>query len=232
MRRSAIRTFTGLFALGVATLFLTGARDEHALAFTLGVTPTAAVADLRPGHELCQRPVDVPAGFHRLTMSTAGPVAAAPAIDITVKSVPAGRVLAEGTTGTGGGLLDGVVVAKVVTAEVGGVPKGRRVAVCLTTKGPRPALLYGNAAAAARGSSAYLDGRRLPADLSLVFERDHPATLLSLAPDIVLRASLFHGFLSAPWLLWLIAGLLVTALPILLVVALAGVARGEDQEAG
>jgi hypothetical protein len=227
--RSAVAAFAVVFVLGLAGLLLVGSLNQRSLAFTLGVAPTTAAAELTPGHSVCQRPIDVTADFDEIRMRTAGPVAAAPAIDVEVLDARTGRRLANGRTDTGGGLLDGVIQTKEVVAQVRTVHQGQRVAVCLSTDGPRPALLYGNAALAARGTSAFLDGRRLNSDVALVFNRTEPRSLLALAPEVVDRAALFHGSLSAPWVLWVLAALLVLALPALLALALRAALDDRDQ---
>lgn len=96
------------------------------------------------------------------------------------------------------------------------VAEGRRVEVCVNG----PATVLGNAALASRSSAARRDGRPLKADLSVVFFRNEGKSLLSLVPDIVERASLFHGAWVKPWLVGLLGLLLLTAFPLLLGVAL------------
>jgi hypothetical protein len=96
------------------------------------------------------------------------------------------------------------------------VPEGRRVEVCL----PGPVSVLGNAALASRSSEAVRDSEPLNADLSVVFFRNDSTSLLALVPDVVERASLFHGAWVKPWLLGLLGVLLLTAFPLLLGVAL------------
>jgi len=96
------------------------------------------------------------------------------------------------------------------------VPEGRRIEVCVDG----PVSLLGNVALASRSSEAVRDGKPLNADLSVVFFRDESKSLLALAPDVVERASLFHGAWVKPWLVGLLGVLLVTAFPLLLGAAL------------
>jgi hypothetical protein len=96
------------------------------------------------------------------------------------------------------------------------VPDGRHVEVCVDG----PASVLGNAELASRSSQAVRDGKPLKADLSVVFFRDESKSLLSLTPDIVERASLFHGSWVKPWLVGLLGVLLLTAFPLLLGAAL------------
>ena len=60
--RRAVLVFVALAVLAVASVLLVGARRETPLAFTLGVTPGATVANPGPGVEVCQDGVDVPQG--------------------------------------------------------------------------------------------------------------------------------------------------------------------------
>jgi hypothetical protein len=96
------------------------------------------------------------------------------------------------------------------------VPEGSRVEVCVDG----PATVLGNAALATRSSEAVRDGKPLEADLSVVFFRNESQSVLALIPDVIERASLFHGAWVKPWGVGLLAVLLLTAFPLLLVVAL------------
>ena len=96
------------------------------------------------------------------------------------------------------------------------VPEGRRVEVCVEG----PVVVLGNAPLASRSSEARRNARPIKADLAVVFYRDDGKSILALAPDVVERASLFHGAWVKPWLLGALGVLLLTAFPLLLGVAL------------
>jgi len=224
-------SFAAVLAVGLVGLLVVGSLDRRSLAFTLGVVPTTPVAELRGDRELCQRPVDAPASFTEVRLNTAGPVGAAPELRVEVRDAATGRRLARGVTDTGGGLVDGVLTPQEVRAKIPTVAGERQIEVCATTAYGGRAAVYGNTALAVRGSRAYLDGRPLAFDVGLSFGREDRRSLLSLAPEVVDRAALFHGSLSAPWLLWLVAVLLVTALPALLLVAVRA-AVGDEARSG
>jgi hypothetical protein len=96
------------------------------------------------------------------------------------------------------------------------VPEGSRIEVCVEG----PVSVLGNAAPASRSSEARRNGRDTEADMAVVFDRAESTSLLALIPDVVERASLFHGAWVKPWLVGLLGVLLLTAFPLLLGVAL------------
>ena len=70
-------------------------------------------------------------------------------------------------------------------------------------------VLYGNADAAARASSAYADGKPTGSDLALEFQRTEPRTLAGLLPAMFERAALFRAQWVGAWTYWLLALLCV-----------------------
>ena len=119
-------------------------------------------------------------------------------------------------------LADGSVDEGVVRDARGGTPirapigEGRRIQVCVRG----PATVLGNAELASRSSEAVLNGKPLKSDVAVVFMRAESRSLLSLVPDIVSRASLFHGTWVRPWVVGLLGVMLLTAFPLLLAAAL------------
>ena len=100
------------------------------------------------------------------------------------------------------------------------VPAGRRIRICISPTRRGGLLVFGNAGAAVRGSSASLNGKPRNRDVDMVFLREDKASVLSLAGEIVQRASLFHGGWVGAWTVWAVVVLLLTAFPALLVLAL------------
>lgn len=96
------------------------------------------------------------------------------------------------------------------------VPEGRRVEVCVEG----PVTVLGNAPQASRSSGAVRNGRPIKADVAVVFTRTEGRSLLALVPDVLERASLFHGSWVKGWVLGLLGALLLTAFPLLLAAAL------------
>ena len=133
------------------------------------------------------------------------------AIDVPAEFDRAQVTLADGSTADGS-----VRDARSGRPLDAPVPEGSRVEVCV--EGPVGVL--GNATAASRSSAARLDGKPMQADLAVVFMRSDARSLAALVPDVLERASLFHGGWVKPWLLGLLALLLVTAFPLLLAAGL------------
>ena len=73
---------------------------------------------------------------------------------------------------------------------------------------------------AARTSSAYVDGRRVPTDIALIFERDHARSALALVPTAFERAALFKPPWMGTWLVWALAAAVLLAVPLLIAAAL------------
>ena len=198
MRSARLIAIGGVVA-GVVALVLVAALQRDSLAFTLGVARATPVARLAPGQQVCQRPIDVPAGgaFDRIAL---GVRPAAP-LRVTVRSA-AGRTLATGTASGGRARLD---------REVSTTP----ISVCLRNAGPGRAAVLGDADLSARTSTAALDGRPLHRDVSLVFQRP-PRSIASEVPRMLARAALFRFPGTGGWLYVVLAVLLVAAGPLLI----------------
>ena len=213
--RSAALGFAVVFALGVLGLLCIGLIEQRSEAFTLGVQP-AQQTYVRSGSRICQAPIDVQVGFSALRFTISAAVVKGPPALVTIYDVRSRRRLSAAT-------LEGGYPSRTtdVTVPVDPIPYGRKIRVCLRPSGRLGLLVFGNAAAAARGSSASLDGKPLDRDIDLAFLRAHRTSVLGLTGDIVGRASLFHGGWVGTWTLWALAVLLLTAFPTLLVLALA-----------
>ena len=96
------------------------------------------------------------------------------------------------------------------------VPEGRRIEVCVEG----PVTLLGNVPEASRSSEARRNAKPIQGDVAVTFVRDGSRSVLSLVPDVLKRASLFHGAWVKPWLMGLLGVLLLTAFPLLLAAAL------------
>ncbi len=218
MRRGAI-VFASLAALGVALLLLVGAGRETKLAFTLGVFPGGPVATLGSGQTGCQAPIDVPEGgaFDAITVPLGtyrrpgSPVAA------TVTDVTTGRVLARGTLPGGYPDVGERQLERIAVAPT--VPEQSRIIVCLRNSGSGRVAIYGNPDIAAPASMLLKDGTPVGADAALRFET-RSRSVLSLFGRSADRASLFKAGWVGPWAFWLLAALVVLAVPALITFAL------------
>ena len=196
--------FGAVFAAGVIALFVFAVVERRDQAFTLGVVPASAL-EAHGGQTICQRPIDVSADFQRVRLYLLPRERAS----VQVRDAATSRTLASGA-----GRADEQGAFTVALDRE--VPEGSRIALCL----PGPITVGGNAPLAARSSSARLDGRSMDADVAVVFLRQDSASLLQLTGNVLERASLFHGSWVRPWVMGLLALLLLTAFPLLLGVAL------------
>lgn len=220
--RRAITVLLAVVALGVIGLLATALVRDTPRAFTLGVANGAPVVTLRPGHSVCQRPILVPdgAGFERVRLSLGTFRRPGPALAVTVRS-QGGDVLARGGLPAGYPDVDRRPSSVI---GLGHVPGGSAVAVCVTNRGGRRVAIYGNADGAARGSSAYVDGRPAAVDLNLSFER-RPRSLASLVPRMLDRAALFRSAGVGVWMYVLLGFILAAGVPALLVTGLRSTSR-------
>jgi hypothetical protein len=223
MRRVAV-VLSALLALAVAGVALAATLHQDPLAFTLGVVPGAPEAALHPGDEVCQQPIAVPpgGGFDRVQLVAGTYGRVGPRLAVTVRDPRTNAVLAQGALPAG---YRDIAQQPTHDVTVGDVPAGRTIGVCVADRGDRKVALYGNADIAAAGTTAVLDGKAPGYDLTLVFLR-HPRPLIAQAGAIARRAALFKPGWVGAWTIWLLAALVVLAVPALLVRAAATAARG------
>ena len=212
MRRAWAAALAGVVIAGIAGLLVTAATDERDLAFTLGVQPAQVAAVLNPGQEACQQPIYASdnAADVRFKAGTYG----RPGPPLEVKAIHIG---ASRATSVSAGYPDN----SFVTAPLDGVRKGGVVGVCIRNAGKQRLALYGGAPQAARTSAAFVDGKNVNTDLTLVFERAHSRSTLSALPDIFQRAALWHPGWVGVWTFWVLLVLVLIGVPLLLWRALA-----------
>ena len=216
MGSRGIGVFVVSAGVAVIGLLLVGARDERELAFTLGVRPALVAAELSPGESVCQAPVNVSAEFTSVRFQAGTAESAGSRIELSVRSVRSGQPLAHGRLNGG---YPGPASQRVVS--VGEVQDSQRVEVCLRNAGNGSVALYGNYAQAAAGTDARMGGHTLAADLTLIFVRDEPRSLLSLVPAVFEHASVFRPGWVGPWTFWVLSAFLFAGVPFLLALALA-----------
>jgi hypothetical protein len=197
-------------AAGLVALLLAAGSDGRSTAFSLDIPPSGPVITLHRGQAACQGPLTAPAAFGFVTpwidpaessgLIPHGPIRGA-AIDLTVRDDVTNATLASGT-------VAGEYVAPIAptVALDRAIPSGRRVRVCLRSRGPGTVDLMGaalpNRALAEDDGSASGSGANA---VALLFERQHPRSLLSLIPTIFRRASLFRPTWVGPWTYWLLS---------------------------
>ena len=225
--RSAPAIVVALAAAVVVALAAVALTSEREQAFTLGVVRSTTVK-VKHGQAVCQAPISVPpdAAFDAVTVGATTRARRGAQLELTVRAADAGDPTRAGAVLARGALVSGVAGEDPLrTVRVGHVDADRTVAVCLTNRSRRPALLYGNGDAAARASSAYAGGEPTGSDLALEFQRAEPRTLAALLPAMFDRAALFRAGWVGAWTYWVLALLCVLAVPLLLVRALRSAVR-------
>jgi len=210
MRSWAVRSFLAVAVAGLIVAFAAVAGDNRNTAFTLGVTPGLSAAELRPGAEACQTPIAVAEAFDGVRMQVGTYKRQGSPLAVSIRRPDSGRAIAAGRIP--GGYAD---VSQPEVQLDSTVAASQRVAVCIRNAGRRKVALYGGSELAHIGTSAEIGGRDQGTDLTLVFIRP-PTSLLSQTSEIFERASLFRPVWIGPWAYWLLAGLLLVAVPALL----------------
>jgi hypothetical protein len=213
MRRAAV-AFLATAVAGLLALAIVGERDKRALAFTLGVVPSQVAAELQPGATVCQTPVAASSQFSRIVFGVGTFGRPGESHDVTVRALPGRSVLASGR------VRAGYADSTPQSVPVGLVKAPRRVEVCITNRGEHKSAVYGGVAAAAPYTGAYVSGKPLGTDLTLVFLRGQERTMLATVPDIFERASLLRPGWVDSWTFWVLAGLLFAGVPAMLALAL------------
>ena len=219
MPRHAVIALLGVVAVGMVGLVALALSDERRTAFTLGVAPGGVAAVLTPGDEVCQSPVRVADAFNIVKFPVGTYMRPGAPLDVTVRSaegVARGRL----PGGYGDGLEQRV--------DVGTIDAGQKVTVCIKNDASRRMAIYGNPGAAARLTSAQIDGREQDVDLTLVFEREPSSGLASL-PSVFRHASRFKPDWVAPWLFWALSLFVVLGAPVALAGAVASASRFDSE---
>ncbi|NLT05440.1 MAG: hypothetical protein GXY03_03925 [Solirubrobacterales bacterium] len=214
MRSWAVRSFLAVAAVGLVCLLVVAATDERDLAFTLGVAPGGVAADLPPGGRACQTPVAVPAAFDGVEVKLGTHRRPGPPFEVEVVASDGGQTVATGRAAAG--YPDNTVVEVELAREV---PAGSDVDVCVANRGRGDLAVYGGPELAKRGSGVRVGGNDVPTDMTLVFTRPG-SSAASLLPTVFDRAALFRPGWVGAWVFWLLAGLVLLAVPGLLAGAL------------
>lgn len=220
MRSGAAIALLGVVAVGLVGLLVTALGDERRTAFTLGVAPGGVAAVLTPGDEVCQAPVRVAEVFDVVNFQVGTYMRPGTPLEVTVRSrdgVAEGRL----PGGFGDGLEQRV--------DMGNVPPGQNVSVCIKNVGSRRMAIYGGAGAAARLTRVRLDGKEQDVDLTLIFERGERSGLASLGA-VFERASRFRPPWVAQWLYWGLAAIVLVGAPLALAAAARAAVRLDGDE--
>jgi hypothetical protein len=227
MRSPAVRGVLAAFLAGVVVLLVFAATDRRHLAFSLGVRPSAPGVVLVPGYGACQRNVDVEVPFDSATLLLASYYRPGPRLEFRVLDSLSGRTIATGV------LPDGYPDSARSTVRFGRlVPSGRRIDLCMRNAGRSKVAIFTGPPTDNEPSYATVGRLRVPADILVDFERRHPRSALSLVPDVLRRAALFHPRWVGAWTFWVLAALVLVGVPALLSLALRAATRPGDGGSG
>ena len=220
MRRPLV--VLGGIGVGVVLLLVVvAATTRERRAFTLGVVPAGPVITYAATGVACQTPITPPdreSDFDRVAF-TLGTVDGRPGprVDVEMQTLD-GRTFARGTVPAGyrstGPIPERVAVGHVTTRAP--------MRVCLRNAGPTSVAVYGNGDLASRTSRIVLDGKPLGVDMALSFEHAEPRSAVSILPSMLGRASLWRAGWFGAWTYWVLAAVVLLAVPALLTVALRG----------
>lgn len=215
-------------ALGVAgallvALLATAVLASTDRAFTIGVLSSVPSGEIRKGQTACQKPIRVPpgGGFDKVDIEVGTYYRRGPALDIVVRSLEGPRLVRRGVLAAG---YPDVGIQQRQVIEVGDVPDGAVVEVCVRNRGPNRIALFGGSDGQSTLSSGYLDGTPIGFDYDVVLRGDRRSFAM-LVPDMAARASLFRPPWVSPALYYVLAALVLLGLPLLLLRALRSLDR-------
>lgn len=215
MSRRGPQLVLGLAVAAIAGLLGAAALDRRDLAFTPGVPTIGAAAELEPKEQACQTNLAVPEAFRRVEFVPLTGGAPGPRLNVKLSDTKSGRRLARAKVPAGH------PSDRPLRVDVGRVPAGRRIDVCVSNRGSDDVELAGGKSESVLGSPLTVEFHEVEGwALSLRFLRGHPRPVLSQVPLIIDRASLFRPGLVGPWTFWLLAVLIAVAVPLLLAYAL------------
>ena len=209
--RAGVLAVALVAALGIAGLSRRGCEPPSAPPRGRSTyLPSVAVIVRHSGQSTCQGPMTTraPIGSVQTWISPAtasGVIPQTPipgaSLDLTVRDAVTDKTLARGQIAAGYTRP----IAPVVALDQA-ISSGRRIRVCLRSRGPGAVDLMG----AALPNQALVDDDGTAsgagqAAIALLFIRPHPRSVLSLVPTIFVRASLFRPGWVGPWAYWLLS---------------------------
>jgi hypothetical protein len=211
MRRLAL---LAVVAVGFVALLVSQLSQSTTLAFTLGAAPLAANATVKHGQTVCQRSINVPphGDFDRVALQIGTNHRPGSELAVVVRR-HSGGVLGHGTLPAG--YPDVPSEGGYREIATGDIAAGQPIDVCVENRGPGTVRLYGSGALANRNSDATLDGKPAQYDVAMVFRTDERSRASQIGHAFA-RASLFRPGFVGPWTYWVLAVLVVIAVPALL----------------
>jgi hypothetical protein len=222
-----MRSFLAVLAVGLVALLAVGLTQQSSLVYSLGVNPALQAAQLARGTRACQGPVTPPNGtaFDRVGFIVTPVHGATPPVRVEVREAGSGRVL-------GTGRLEGPYPTfrqtrpREQVVRVGRVETDAPLELCLVGDGDGSSIVIGQAGIASPNTSATLDGKPIPSDLTFDL-RTGDRSLVAWLPDIADRASQFRAGWVTPGVYLVLALAILVGAPLLLA---RGIARADASD--
>lgn len=210
-----------VYALVAAALFGPWAgRDREVVAATPSHPPLyqRVPVALEPSRPLCVRPVTLPGGTERVRFGT---------LDEQPAEI---RVVARGDGYEHAAVL--TAAGALIDAAIARVPRDVEGEVCFENLGPEPIALLGHADARILSrADPWVDGvREENVDVSVQLLRSRPAGFTSRFGELARHADALGPGFVAPWMIALLAPLVLLGIPGGALAALAVAAKPEDAE--
>ena len=226
MRKGALIGLGATLAAGLVLIVVLAVTRESGLVYSIGSGPAAPSAPLAAGHEACQGPLSPPAqAFDRVVVSLGTYGKPGQPVEVSVRDAASHRVLSTGKLA--GGYPD-IEKAPEQSIPVTRITPRSAIDVCVRNAGTGKVAVYGTTGLAHRTSTAIVDGKPQPSiDLAVRLERGPKRSLLARLPDAFGHAATFKPSWVGAWTFWVLAALVLLAVPLLLARALSGALRDE-----
>jgi hypothetical protein len=233
-RRTALVALVALVVVGLAGVLISAGTKSSAQVQSVGVLPVYPLAPIVQGATACQGPFGITESFDRVRFNVGAFGSGGPPLTVIVRDGDSRAELGSGEVAAGW-----VDNGSAQNVEVGSIPTGHRVAVCVRNDGPTAAYVYGDFYNGKFGlgplgvtptntsSFATIDRYALPdGDLSMALVRSSERSLLARIPAMFQHASPFHPGIVGPWTYWVLAALILFGAPFALWRALARAGAG------
>jgi hypothetical protein len=225
--------------IGLAALLIAAAGDTTKRVAGVGVSPVYPVAPVPAGSEACQQPFGITEEFDHVRFNIGTFGKPGPALTVSVNDERTGVQLGWGRV-TPGWVDNG----SAQDVNVGTIPSGGRVSVCIRNEGPVKAFVYGDYYHGAFGkgplgvtptnstNEGLVDGQVLEGDMAVELHRSSPRSILARLPVVFQHAAAFRPPIVGPWTFWLLAVLVLVGAPLALWAALSRAADATQAPEG
>lgn len=231
--RSAAVGLVAVLVIGLGIVAWRALANDELDAVRPGILAASPVATLKPGREMCQRPLDLDRPVPRIGLAIYNGPAPGPRIQVHITDLERDRVVSRFTVPRGWGLAPGQYFGVKLPRPL---PGDTAVEVCARNEGHRSFELYGSPGITdSRLYAGHGDRVGIDPDWAIFFPLlpDERRSLFAAIPDIVKRASVLRPSIIGPAAYGGLALLLLVGGPLLMWRALrasedAPQARGED----